>query len=84
MFEHAQQLLKSKKPDEVARALNEQGFRNSSGDLWNKESVSWFLCFFFAARRCQLCDCLCLRASCSSSSLWNRFVIGSWQGGPLS
>ena len=57
MFEHAQQLLKSKKPDEVARALNEQGFRNSSGDLWNKESVSWFLCFFFAARRCQLCDC---------------------------
>ena len=49
MFEHAQQLLKSKKPDEVARALNEQGFRNSSGDLWNKESVSWFLCVFFCS-----------------------------------
>ena len=61
MDEHAQQLLKNKKPEEVARALNDQGFRNSQGHLWNSESVSLFRVFLLA-RRCQLCDCLCRRA----------------------
>ena len=47
MDEHAQQMLKENmKPEEVARALNEQGFRNSQGHLWNKESVSLFRVFF--------------------------------------
>ena len=46
MVEHAQQLLKIKKPAEVAEELNEKGYRNFSGDLWNSESVSWFRVFF--------------------------------------
>ena len=39
MDEHAQQLLKNMKPADVAEALNEKGYRNSQGHLWNKESV---------------------------------------------
>ena len=49
MDEHAQQLLKNKKPEEVARALNDQGFRNSDGHLWNSESVSLFRFFFVSS-----------------------------------
>ena len=46
MDEHAQQLLKNKKPAEVAEALNEKGYRNSHGDPWTGEAVSLFrVCF---------------------------------------
>ena len=46
MDELAEQLLQIKKPAEVAEALNQKGYRNSQGHLWNKESVSLFrVCF---------------------------------------
>ena len=50
MDELAEQLLKENmKPEEVARALNEQGFRNSQGHLWHSESVSLFRLLFVSS-----------------------------------